>query len=305
MTFSEALKQHHDRLTRAQRQMAAYIFDHEDEVAFMTAKQLGDAAGQSDAAVVRFAKAVGFSGFNALRESLRVTLVERVGASGLAQRVTGSPEEELKAEVFGTEATLAQQTAQLNPDAAVSAVVDSVVAARRVFVTGHGTTFALAAYLAMQMNYGLGKGEVFNIEHGDVGDRMRSVGPQDVFIGIGYLRYLSYTVDILRGARASGAHVVAITDRVTSPLAALAHQTLFVARGHRSAAWWSQAGTLALADWLVVLAMHRDSVTAVDQLRAGDEQLKRLGHWQGGDERIEEPVKTHLLNSKRRPKKAR
>jgi len=303
MSFLQNLEQHREQLTPAQREMATYILDHGEQVSFMTAKQLAEAIGQSDAAVIRFARAAGYAGFPALRESLREGLLERVGASGLRQQTGSASEKELKAEVFETDASLVQQTANLNPDAVVSEVVDLLVRARRIFVSGHGTSFSLASYLSMQLNFCLDKAQVFNMEHGDVGDRMRSVDERDVFIGIGYLRYLPYTADILRSARKSGAQVVAITDRVSSPLAAIAHHSLFVARGVRSPAWWSQVGTLALANWLVALVVHRDPATAEKKLRASDEQLKQLGHWHSTHQGDGELALTQHLNSKRRPTK--
>jgi len=303
MTFARTLERHQEQLTPAQREMAKYILDHGEQVSFMTAKQLGDAIGQSDAAVIRFAKAAGYPGFPALREALREGLLVRVGASGLRQQTGPTSEQELKAEVFETDATLVQQTAQLNPDALVSQVADLLVRARRIYVSGHGTSFSLASYVAMQLNFCLDKAQVFNMEHGDVGDRMRSVDERDVFIGIGYLRYFPYTADILRSARKQGAKIVAITDRASSPLAAVAHHSLFVARGFRSPAWWSQIGTLALANWLIALVVHRDPATAEKQLAASDEQLKQLGHWQSADGTDEHLAVTQHLNSKRRPSK--
>lgn len=303
MSFSQTLEQHQARLTPAQREMAKYILDHGEQVSFMTAKQLADAIGQSDAAVIRFAQAAGYAGFPALRESLREGLLERVGASGLPQRAGSTSDQELKAEVFDTDALLVQQTAQLNPDAVVSTVADLLVGSRRVFVSGHGTSYPLAAYLSMQLNHCLGKGQIFNMEHGDVGDRMRSVDEHDVFIGIGYLRYLPYTADILGSARKSGARIVAITDRVSSPLSAVAHHSLYVARGVRSPAWWSQVGTLVLTNWLLALVVARDPATAEKHLRASDDQLKQLGHWQSNLQGHDDLSLDQLMNSKKRANK--
>lgn len=301
MSFLQDLKSHQTGLTPAQRAMARYILENGEQVSFMTAKQLGEATGQSDAAVIRFAQATGYSGFPALREALREDLLGRLGASGLRPDAGPSSEQEVKAEVFGTDASLVQETANLNPDALVSEIVDLLVRARRIYVTAHGTSYALAAYLAMQLNLCFGKASIFTMEHGDIADRMRSIGPEDVFIGIGYVRYLPYTVDIMRSARKSNAQVVAITDHPTSPLASAANHALFVARGVRSPAWWSQAGALALCNWLVALAMHRDPTTAADHLRQSDDQLKQLGHWQGG----EEDGLEHLFTQNQKPKQRR
>ena len=270
-------------MTPAQRDLANYVVAHSEKVAFMTAKQLAAATGQSDAAVIRFAQAAGFTGFPHLRETLRTGLLERVGASGMRRKAGTSKASELKETVFGAEAALVEQAAKLNSDADVVRVADLLIRARRIWVTGHGTSYPLALYLSMHLNLVLDKASIFNIEHGDVADRFRSVAAADVFVGIGYVRYLPYTVEMLRLARDSGATVVAITDRVSSPLARVAHHSLYVARSESSLVWWSQAGTLVLVDWLTALITIRDRTAVARNLRRSDDELKRLGFWNAGD----------------------
>ena len=284
MLFQQHLDRYLAGMTPAQRDMASYVASQGEKVAFMTAKQLAAATNQSDAAVIRFAQAAGFAGFPQLREFLRAGLLERVGASGMRQPGWTGDAAELKEATFATHGSLIQETANLNTDEGVTAIADLLIAARKIYVTGHGTTYPIAMYLSMHLNQVLDKSQMFNVEHGDVADRFRSVGKGDVFIGIGYARYLPYTVDLLRLARDSGAAVVAITDRVSSPLARLAQHSLFVARGASSQIWWTQAGTLALADWLTALITVRDRATVTKNLRRSDEELERMGFWSAGSE---------------------
>ncbi|WP_459618303.1 MurR/RpiR family transcriptional regulator [Bordetella sp. 2513F-2] len=294
MTLAQRITEHLDTLTRAQQELARYILGHAEQVAFMTAKQLAEAAGQSDAAVVRFARAVGYGGYADLREALRGGLLERAGALGMRQEPP-STLTELKAQVYESDAALVAETARLNADETAESVADLLIGARRIWVTGHGTSYPLAAYLAMHLNQVLDKVQVFNVEHGDLAERLRTVGKGDVFIGIGYVRYLPYTVDILQHAKEAGAQVVAITDRPTSPLARLAVHTLYAARGMTSFAWWSQAGTLALANWITALIMVRDAERVVQRLRQSDEAWKRLGHWHSpGNSESDPSLEQHL-----------
>ena len=59
------------RLSPTQRRIAQYLFDHLSEAAFLTSVDLAERAGVSQPAVSRFATALGFSGYPALREALR------------------------------------------------------------------------------------------------------------------------------------------------------------------------------------------------------------------------------------------
>lgn len=275
--FRDQVSANFDRLTVAQQDLARRVLDLGERVAFMTSRQLADAVGQSDAAIIRFAKAIGYGGFPDMRDAVRARLLDNVGSSGMRQSESGDTNAFLRALVT-SEISLIEETERLNDRGTIGAVVDLLISARQIHVTGHGTTYPLAAYLAMHLCQSLDKARVFNIEHGDLADRFRSVGPPDVFIGIGYARYLPYTTDILKLAREAGATVVAITDRASSPLARIAQHTLYTARATSASAWWSQLGSMFIANWLNALVLARDETT-IAHLRRSDEEWKRLGHW--------------------------
>ncbi|WP_337739200.1 MurR/RpiR family transcriptional regulator [Agrobacterium vitis] len=267
-------------LTKAQQNIAQYIVEHPDAVAFMTARQLAAAVAQSDAAVVRFSKAVGFAGFLEMREALRGEILDLEGSSGMARKAGGSTSGGVREQVQAVSMDLVQRTGEMNSDETFEKIVDALVGARRVLVSGHGTSYPLAAYVSMHLNQCLDKVQIVNVEQGDLAERFRSIGPGDVVIGIGYVRYLPFTLDILAAAKQVGATVVAITDKLTSPLAHIADHSLFAARS-TSAVWWSQAGTFAIADALTAMCMAKDPLST-ERLRQADEMLAKLGLWSRG-----------------------
>lgn len=283
-SFPEAVRLHFESLTRAQKGLARYIVDHTDQAAFLTARQLGDATGQSDAAVVRFARAVGYSGFQEMRSALREGLLERVGAGGMGAAAAGSAAgEELRDEVFLSDSARIDATARLNPIALGERVADRLISSRRIWVTGHGTTYPLALLLSMQLNQVLGTCETLTVGNGDVADRLRQIGPDDVLIGIGYARYLPYTIELMNVAKKLGAHIIAITDKPSSPLAQLAADSFLVGREATSFGWWSQVGTMSIINWLVALAMTRNGERANALLQRSDEVWRLLAHWDPND----------------------
>ena len=72
------------RLSKGQKLIAEYILKNYDKVAFMTACKLGEAVGVSESTVVRFANALGYSGYPKLQDALqeviknKLTTVQRV-----------------------------------------------------------------------------------------------------------------------------------------------------------------------------------------------------------------------------------
>src|SRR5437764_9866155 len=70
-TLSAYIQARFDEFSRSQKDVAQYIVDHLDEVAFQTAEELARRANTSSSTVVRFSQALGFEGFPELQGSAR------------------------------------------------------------------------------------------------------------------------------------------------------------------------------------------------------------------------------------------
>ncbi|MFH8336706.1 MurR/RpiR family transcriptional regulator [Streptomyces sp. AM6-12] len=75
------------RLSPGQRRIAQYLIEHITEAAFLSITELADRVGVSQPSVTRFAGAVGFSGYPALRERLQsIALKALAGGPGEPNR---------------------------------------------------------------------------------------------------------------------------------------------------------------------------------------------------------------------------
>src|SRR5881396_489402 len=79
-TLSAYIQSRFDEFSRSQKDVAQYIVDHLDEVAFQTAEELARRASTSSSTVVRFSQALGFEGFPELQTSAREEFRRRVAA---------------------------------------------------------------------------------------------------------------------------------------------------------------------------------------------------------------------------------
>src|ERR671932_104935 len=70
-TLSAYISARFDEFSRSQKDVAQYVVDHLDEVAFHTAEELARRANTSSSTVVRFSQALGFEGFPELQEAAR------------------------------------------------------------------------------------------------------------------------------------------------------------------------------------------------------------------------------------------
>ncbi|MCL6731789.1 MurR/RpiR family transcriptional regulator [Streptomyces neyagawaensis] len=69
------------RLSPGQRRIAQYLIEHITEAAFLSITDLADRVGVSQPSVTRFAAAVGFSGYPALRERLQAIALAALGSA--------------------------------------------------------------------------------------------------------------------------------------------------------------------------------------------------------------------------------
>src|SRR6187549_1343997 len=70
-TLSAYIASRFDEFSRSQKDVAQYVVDHLEEVAFHTAEELARRANTSSSTVVRFSQALGFEGFPELQEAAR------------------------------------------------------------------------------------------------------------------------------------------------------------------------------------------------------------------------------------------
>src|SRR6202000_1982911 len=98
------------RLSPAQRRIAQYLLDHMPDSAFLSSVTLARQAGVSQPSVTRFAAALGFSGYPALRDTLRGIALDGpagpVAGRGTRERAPGGDDNPVQAAVATEIATL-------------------------------------------------------------------------------------------------------------------------------------------------------------------------------------------------------
>lgn len=90
--LKDALKQ--AKLTKTSKLIGDYILDHETDACFMTSTELATELDISEASVIRFARALGFTGYMDFQKNLRRSHTERINRISSAVAV---PYERLQA----------------------------------------------------------------------------------------------------------------------------------------------------------------------------------------------------------------
>ncbi|MFE1506976.1 MurR/RpiR family transcriptional regulator [Streptomyces sp. NPDC058726] len=219
------------RLSPGQRRIAQYLIEHIAEAAFLSITDLADRVGVSQPSVTRFASAVGFSGYPALREKLQsITLGARAG--GPAEEAGGN---ELQAAVDAEIENLENLRRDLADADRVIEVGRRLSASTPLTVLGLRISVSLAeyfAYAARRIHP-----DVRLVTRGgsvayDALLQSREAGGTWV-LAFSMPRHAQETLTAVRVARSAGLKVALITDLALGPVVDEADVTFATGTGSR------------------------------------------------------------------------
>ena len=155
-TLSAYIQARFDEFSRSQKDVAQYIVDHLDEVAFQTAEELARRANTSSSTVVRFSQALGFEGFPELQAAAREEYRRRAPRERRRrQRRTGraraTPLFSLDQNEFETAIAAdhvnVEETARKVSRSEVEAAIDAITGAEQLLIAGTDQMAFFASYL--------------------------------------------------------------------------------------------------------------------------------------------------------------
>jgi DNA-binding MurR/RpiR family transcriptional regulator len=268
----ERIGLHRDELSPAERQVAEVVLRDPQGVAFGTVAQVASLAETSGASVVRLATRLGYRGFSELQGAVQAAIGQQLGPAVERIRVERGSDvvsRTLRAELGNVQRTLEGA----DPEAFTAAVGLLADERRSVRVLAGDAEAGIGAMCASLLS--MLRGDVAEVGGSDAAV-VRQLGPLAegaVVVAIDLRRYERWVVEHARRAADGGARVVALTDSVLSPLAALATVSLTVA-AEGAGPFDSHVGTLALVNALATGVAGRLRETATRRL----ERLESL--WQ-------------------------
>ncbi|MET8946135.1 MurR/RpiR family transcriptional regulator [Streptomyces sp. NPDC004542] len=221
------------RLSPGQRRIAQYLIENITEAAFLSITDLADRAGVSQPSVTRFAAAVGFSGYPALRERLQSIALGTLAGGPLAAEENRS--NELQAAVDAEIQNLENLRRDFADPGRVVQVGRELSRSAPLTVLGLRISVSLAeyfAYAARRIHP-----DVRLVTRGgsvayDALLQSREAGGTWV-LAFGMPRHAQETLTAIRVARGAGLKVALITDLALGPLADEADVTFTTGTGSR------------------------------------------------------------------------
>lgn len=263
-------------LAAGQRRIARVLLADPEATAFRSIGETAKIADVHESSLVRFAAALGLSGYPALVRLCREQLAEQ---AQLVRRF------EQAAELTGTEALLgsvvehdrqniARTFARLD-EPTWEATIEMLTDARHVSVMGLRKCFSVAyllAYLLRMVRPGVAQ---LTPAAGMLADDLRDLEPGDAFVALSIHRYTADTVRAIAAAKQRGLRTLALTDNPASPLVPHADLTCYVETGGVTVLR-SLSAFVSLVQALATGVALRSGTTTRSELLHDEQLLRRF-----------------------------
>ena len=258
-----------DEFSRSQKDVAQYVVDHLDEVAFHTAEELARRASTSSSTVVRFSQALGFEGFPELQAAARDEYRRRPsGAHGME---SVSPLFSLDQSAFESAVAAdhvnVEETARKISRSQVDAAVEMVATADKVLIAGTDQMAFFASYLRHLLMLLDVRAEIAASPSQEALSRLGRIDERTLVIGLSAGRPHPLVVRAMKIARHRKAPTLAFVDATLSEVSKLAGRTLYYS-SNSPAYVRSHVGLLSLLQALAYGVYARDAAQYDDRIRA-------------------------------------
>ena len=275
-SLQDEIRRRYDTLSKRLKQVARYILDNSNSVAFDTVASIAQQADVPPSTLIRFANAFGFSGFNEMKQMFKQHLMEETAnyterARLFRQTTTDdatppeTPTEILNMFTMVNTQALQQLAMQTSGDDLQRAVA-LLAEAENIYVIGLRRSFSVASYLTYALRHLDRKAFLIDGLGGMFTEQLSLVGPKDVVVAVSFSPYAREVVELVELGAQRKARQIAITDSQVSPLAAFS-DVCFVVREAQVDGFRSQVASLCLAQTLAVsLALNSSKDAETKQL---------------------------------------
>jgi DNA-binding MurR/RpiR family transcriptional regulator len=272
----EELRQSYEQFTLSQKRIAEYIVEHAQTVAFSTVDQMAAKLDVNPSTIVRFTYRLGLNGFPDLQERMREIVRGHLARTGDPNNEGGDAASQ--ATSFG--ASLSHDWRNLrhtiaNLDAgAFDRAVQLIAHARRIYVVGGFSTFAVAHYFAMVLAQLRANVSLLASNDGSEALRLVEIEAEDCVIAFTFPHYAEGTRRIAVWAKERKAKVLAVTDSPITAVGQLA-DVVILALATGTGLHNSMVAPIAVANALLNAFAAEEGATASERFARSNRLMHR------------------------------
>ena len=271
-SLSTYIQARFDDFSRSQKDVAQYIVDHLDEVAFQTAEELARRANTSSSTVVRFSQALGFEGYPELQHSAREEYRRRhatsppVGGVGPVAPLFSLDQNEFET-MLAADHVNVEDTARKVTRKDVDALVEAIASARMILIAGTDQMAFFASYLRHLLMLLDIRADLVASPSQEALGRLARIDENTLVVGLSAGRAAPLVTRTMKLARHRKATTAAITDATLSEVAKLARIRLYYS-SNSPAYVRSHTALLSIVQAIAYAVYARDQAAYEDRIKA-------------------------------------
>lgn len=225
--IKERIRKHFNQLTNQQKLVAKFILEEPKQIALHPAKVIGTLTGTSETTVIRLCYALDYSGYSALQNDIRESLLQPNEKVNQLQKYRDSTEQVSDTDKLITSNMeqdidhIRQSLGSLDHGLFEKAV-DSLVKAKRIVVVGFRSSYSPATWLAYTLNIIKGHTHLYRGQIDDANYLMTQMDAKWLVVALSFPRYSQETISFAKAAKEKGAKILALTDDELSPIGPIA-----------------------------------------------------------------------------------
>lgn len=258
----------YDRLPKKQKMIADYISTNVQEVIFYSISELASVLGTSEAAVVRFAQSLGYSGYPQLRKILIRYYKEHLSAASRIKSYLG----EIKGQDFIYPSMVRKEIEYLSESVSsidqqnFNSAVEQICRANTIYVFGSGSNESLANYLCFRLNRFRKKTVLVRDTGKNIFEKLILLTPEDFVVVYAFYRPTADIVSLLDFVHSRQIPNLLITDTRVPPMVRNAQLVLCAKRGPFGV-FLSAIVPMAVTNALIIRAAEKLGEKAMEALR--------------------------------------
>ena len=259
-----AIAELHPKLSKRLRQVAHYLLDNPNAIAFGTVAVIAKDAEVHPSTLVRFANAFGYSGFTEMQRLFQEKLIQeapsyqeriRIAREELGEEGSEKPIQLLDQFVKANNVALEHLSESISSED-MDRAVDILAAAESTHIVGVRRAFVVASYFSYALRHIDQRAYLIDGVGGMFHEQASTVSAKDAMIAISFHPYAGETQDAAKAAAEKGVPLIVITDSPLSPLASVA-KVSFVVKEADVHSFRSLSSSLCLAQSLAIGLAYR------------------------------------------------
>jgi DNA-binding MurR/RpiR family transcriptional regulator len=214
----ELVQAKYPSLPENQRKVADFLIHNLRDVPFLSVVDIERKSGTSKATVVRLTQSLGLSGFQELRSRLLAGVQSAIQQPDQFALLERKDHQDTLTIVARQDVRNINETIKHLDKETFHAIASKIIKASHVYTLGLGISSLMAKILAYSLNQVAVKATPFIHDYETFFEQLPFVTSDDVMIAFSFPPYSKETVDAVKLAHRRHVSIIAITDKMTSPI---------------------------------------------------------------------------------------